>query len=116
MKRLKSHFNKNGLDYTLINRNEKVALFQLGPTEYPDGYEVCRIYHMKEHEAFGVVFEESEKISSNDQFITDGSGSFKSLDGALRLFDKLTAQLVRPTNVLSESSSDSELIPECQAV
>ena len=116
MKILKTHFAKNGLNYTLIKRNDKVALFRLGPAEYPDGYEVCRIYVMRRHKAFGIDFEESEKISSNDQFMTDGSGSFRTLDGALRHFDKLTAPFVRPINVLSESPSDSELIPECQAV
>jgi len=44
MKRLKVHFSKNGLDYTLIKRNEKIALFCLEPELYPDRYEVCRIY------------------------------------------------------------------------
>jgi hypothetical protein len=37
MKILKTKFRKNGLDYTLMKRNDKIALFQLGPTEYPDG-------------------------------------------------------------------------------
>ena len=116
MKTLKEHFRKNGLNYTLLKRTDKIALFQLGHLPDPDGYEVCRIYTMRPHKAFGVDFEESEKISSNDQFMTDGSGSFRTLDGALRHFDKLTAHFVRPVNVLSESPSDSELIPEYQAV
>ena len=30
MKILKTQFSKNGLDYTLLKRNDKVALFQLG--------------------------------------------------------------------------------------
>jgi hypothetical protein len=37
---------------------------------------------MRPHKAFGIDFEESEKITSNDQFLTDGSGAFRSLDNA----------------------------------
>jgi hypothetical protein len=47
MKTLKTQFRKNGLDYTLLKRTDKIALFQLGPSLYPDGYEVCRIYLMR---------------------------------------------------------------------
>jgi hypothetical protein len=73
MKTLKKEFRKNGLDYTLIKRTDKIVLFQLGPSSDPDGYEVCRIYIMRPHRAFGVYFEESEVLSSNDQFLSDGS-------------------------------------------
>lgn len=82
MRILKIHFSKNGLEYTLMKRSDKIALFQLGPTEYPDGYEVCRIYIMRPHKAFGVDFEESGVISTNDQFFKDGSGAFRCLDNA----------------------------------
>jgi len=92
MKKLKTHFRKNGIDYTLIKRTDKIALFQLGLTSDPDGYEVSRIYRMRKHKAFGVEFEESEKISSNDQFFRDGSGSFRRLSNALRHFDKLSVK------------------------
>jgi len=114
MKKLKNHFRKNGLDYTLIKRTDKIALFQLGLSSYPDGYEVCRIYKMRKHKAFGVEFEESEKISSNDQFFRDGSGSFRKLSNALRHFDKLSALLVRNENVEPERHANSEVIGECQ--
>lgn len=77
MKRLKTHFSKNGLEYTLIKRTDKISLFRLGPLQHPDAYEVCRIYKMRPHKAFGVFFEESEILSSNKQFLTDGSGSFR---------------------------------------
>jgi hypothetical protein len=116
MKILKTHFRKNDLDYTLMKRNDKVALFQLGPTEYPDGYEVSRIYIMRPHKAFGIDFEESEKITSNDQFLFDGSGAFRDLNNALRHFEKLSNKLVRKEYVEPESPSDTELIPECQAL
>jgi hypothetical protein len=39
MKILKTQFRKNGLDYTLFKRNNKIALFQLGLSSDPDGYE-----------------------------------------------------------------------------
>jgi hypothetical protein len=116
MKILKTQFRKNGLDYTLLKRTDKIALFQLGPSSYPDGYEVCRIYKMRPHKAFGVDFEESEIISSNDQFLTDGSGSFRNLDNALKHFDKLSEKLVRQEYVVTEKAFDPELIQECQPV
>jgi hypothetical protein len=99
-----------------MKRNDKVSLFQLGLKEYPDGYEVSRIYIMRPHKAFGIDFEESEKITSNDQFLFDGSGAFKNLDNALKHFDKLTNKLVRKEYVEPESPSDTELIAECQPV
>ena len=116
MKILKTEFRKNGLDYTLLKRTDKIALFQLGHLPDPDGYEVCRIYIMRPHKAFGVDFEESEIITSNDQFLTDGSGSFRNLDNALRHFDKFSNRFVRQDYVDDLSSSDTELILECQAV
>jgi hypothetical protein len=75
MKILKTEFRKNGLDYTLLKRTDKIALFQLCYLPEPDGYEVCRIYIMRAHKAYGVDFEESEIISSNDQFYAAGSGA-----------------------------------------
>lgn len=115
MKILKTQFRKNGLDYTLLKRTDKIALFQLGPSIDPDGYEVCRIYIMRPHKAFGVDFEESEIISSNDQFITDGSGSFRCLENALKHYDKLSLKYVRQPYVVPETDSETELIVECQA-
>lgn len=116
MKILKTAFRKNGLEYTLLKRTDKIALFQLGYSPDPDGYELCRIYIMRAHKAFGVYFEESEVISTNYQFLTDGSGAVRSLDNALKYYDKLSAKLVRKEYVVPESSSDTELIAEHQPV
>jgi hypothetical protein len=116
LKILKTEFRKNGLDYTLLKRTDKIALFQLGHLPEPDGYEVSRIYIMRPHKAFGIDFEESEIISSNDQFLSDGSGSFRNLENALRHFDKLSNKLVRKDNVESKCPSDTESIVECQVV
>jgi hypothetical protein len=116
MKILKEHFKKNGLEYTLLDRNDKVAMFVLGLPEFPDGYEVCRIYKMKPHKAFGVEFEESEKISSNDQFMADGSGSFRDFENALKHFDKMSLKFVRDQNIVPKNASDPEVIEEYQLV
>jgi hypothetical protein len=114
MKLLKTEFLKNGLDYTLIKRTDKIALFQLGLLPDTDGYEVCRIYIMRSHKAFGVDFEEAEVISTNDQFFRDGSGAFRSLDNALKHYDKLLKKFVRPLTVVPESPSDTSVIGEFQ--
>ena len=116
MKILKTEFRKNGLDYTLLKRTDKIALFQLGPETFTYGYEVSRIYIMRPHKAFGIVFEEAEVISTNNQFLTDGSGSFRSLDKARKHYDKLLAKLVRQEYVVPERSSDTELIAEYHTV
>jgi hypothetical protein len=116
MKTLKTQFRKNELDYTLLKRTDKIALFLLGSSSLPDGYEVCRIYFMSPHKAFGVEFEASEVISSNDQFLFDGSGSFSSLENVLRHYDRLLAKFVCKEDVEPEKVSDTELIVGCQAV
>jgi len=117
MKILKTEFRKNGLDYTLLKRTDKIALFQLGHLPDPDGYEVCRIYIMRPHKAFGLVdFAESEIVSSNSQFLTDGSGFFRHLNNALKHFDKLSNKFVRNLTIKAKSPSDTELIPEYQPV
>ena len=116
MRTLKTQFRKNGLDYTLLKRTNKIALFQLGPSSLPDGYEVCRIYIMRKHKAFGVDFEESEIITSNDQFYADGSGAFRSLVDALKHYDKLLNKFVRQDYVVPEIDSETLVTAECQAV
>jgi hypothetical protein len=50
---------------------------------------------MRPHKAFGVDFEESGIISSNDQFLTDGSGAFRALVNALKQFDKPSLKFLR---------------------
>jgi len=71
---------------------------------------------MRPHKAFGVDFEESEVISTNDQFLSDGSGAFRNLDNALKHFDKLSANHVHQEYVEPEGSFDTELIAEYQVV
>ena len=67
MKKLKESFKLNGLQYTLIKRNENVALYGIGGT-YTDkviSYEVDIIYIRKDK------YGEREHIAKNDDFGRD---------------------------------------------
>jgi hypothetical protein len=93
MKTLKTHFRKNDLYYTLINRNDKVALYETRQEEDSDlcHYEVARIYIRPAHTAVGVDFEEAEVLTSNDDFSNDGRSAFIKRDNAMEHFLKLSA-------------------------
>ena len=54
MKILKTHFRKNDLYYTLICRNDKVAMYETRQEKDSDlcHYEVTRIYIRPAHTAF----------------------------------------------------------------
>jgi hypothetical protein len=95
MKILKTHFRKNDLYYSLIHRNDKLALYETRQEEDSDlcHYEVARIYIRPAHSAVGVDFEEAEVLTSNDDFGNDGSGSFITRDSAMKHFLKLSATL-----------------------
>jgi len=95
MKILKTHFRKNDLFYTLICRNDKVAMYETRQDEDSDRchYEVTRIYIRPAHTAFDVTFEKAEVLTSNDQFFYDGSGSFLKKDDAMKHFLQLTNEL-----------------------
>ncbi len=97
MKILKTHFRKNDLYYTLIFRNDKVALYETRQEEDSDlcHFEVARIYIKPAHTAVGVDFEEAEVLTSNDGFGYDGSGAFIKRDNAIKHFLKLSAKLHR---------------------
>ena len=69
MKKLKTQFSKNGLDYTLLKRNDKVALYGIGG-EFTDEiiyWEVDIIYIRKDQ------YVEREHIATNDTFGRDRS-------------------------------------------
>jgi hypothetical protein len=110
MKTLKTHFRKNDLYYTLICRNDKVALFETRQEEdqVRCHYEVARIYIRPAHTAVGVDFEEAEVITNNDDFGYDGSGAFIKRDSAmkhyLKLSDKLHRMPKQSTPFISEPS------------
>jgi hypothetical protein len=58
MKILKTHFRKNDLLYTLICRNDKVAMYKTRQEEdmICCHYEIARIYIRPAHTAFGIEF------------------------------------------------------------
>ena len=97
MKILKTQFRKNDLYYTLICRNDKVAIYETRQEEdsVRCHYEVVRIYIKPAHTAFGVDFEEAEVLTSNEKFFHDGSGAFIKKDNAMKHFLKLSKELHR---------------------
>ena len=98
MKTLRQSFVKNELPYTLIIRNDKVAMYGIGGT-YTDKilhYEVCRIC-FNHGGAFGdAIIEPSETIPSNEKFGTEGSLAIIDYNEALEYFDELTVELNTP--------------------
>jgi hypothetical protein len=90
METLKTHFSMNGLPYTLLKRNEVVALYGIGGT-YTDKilhFEVDVIYARQDK--YGI----REHIAKNDDFGRDRSRCFVREVEALEYFDKLTHDLL----------------------
>ena len=89
MNKLKDKFRINGLPYTLLKRNEVVALYGIGGT-YTDRilhYEVSKIYIFNDKYGF------RESIPSNERFGRDASRSFNDIESANKYFDELTTRL-----------------------
>jgi hypothetical protein len=86
MNLLKERFTMNGLPYTLLKRNEYVALYGIGGT-YTDKilhYEVSKIYIRKDK--YGI----REALPTNEKFGNDRSKCFTDKESAYRYFDELT--------------------------
>jgi hypothetical protein len=80
METLKSSLRKNGIDYRLLNRTGRVALFELRLEDEVCGYEVARIIVAKEGEIMGRQYPEREVMPSDDEFGRDGSKCFFARD------------------------------------
>ncbi len=95
MNKLKEKFRLNGLPYTLLKRNEKVALCGIGSTCTDEilHYEVDVIYIRKDR------FGEREHIAKNDDFGRDRSRCYKRKDLADKYFDQLTTKLMNGRNL-----------------
>ena len=112
MKELKTSFRLNGLHYTLLKRNEVVALYGIGGT-YTDKtlhWEVCKIYIHKDQ------FGERGRIPTNEQFGRDLSRCFNDVEFALRYFNELTTRLKLSQGgpkVMSEVEENILVVPEC---
>ena len=117
MKQLKESFRLNGLQYTLIKRNEYVALYGISG-EYTDKvlhYEVDIIYIRKDQ------YDEREHIAKNDDFGRDRSRCFNNEAKALKYYNELTAKLRSERNlyqgvpkVVSGVRQNDKVIPEYQ--
>jgi len=89
MKKIKERFSKNGLPYTLIERNDFVALYGVGGT-FTDKilhYEVYQI-HIRDDQ-----FGRREALPSNEQFGKDESRTFLTYEEALGYYEELTSRI-----------------------
>lgn len=107
IQKLPNSFSKNGLPYQLIERNDKVALYSVGGTYYPDDkhYEVIRIIHVPEKVVFGKNYPKREALPSNEQFGREGSRCITDRDQAEAYFMELTEKL----NNKSRNSQDNSI-------
>ena len=99
MNTLKTEFRMNGLLYTLLKRNEVVALYGIGGT-YTDEilhWEVSKIYIRKDK--FGI----RESLPTNEKFGRDLSKCFMDKEKAYRYFDTLT-------NILNQSKGVAKVV------
>ena len=87
MKRLDAKFRHKGMPYTLLKRNDVVALYGIGETNTKEisHYEVDVIYIRKDK--YGI----RESIAKNDDFGRDRSRCYNSKVQAEDYFDELTA-------------------------
>jgi hypothetical protein len=95
MKTLKTQFRMNGLPYTLIKRNEVVALYGIGG-EFTDKilhWEVDIIYIRNDK------YGEREHIANNENFGIDRSRCYLRRDLAYNYFNKLTNDLYKERNL-----------------
>jgi hypothetical protein len=89
IKTLEVPHSKNGLPYTLLKRNEVVALCGIGGT-FTDKilvWEVDKIYHRKDKHGY------REALPTNELWGRDRSTSFMNEREALQYFDELTTIL-----------------------
>jgi hypothetical protein len=95
MNTLKTQFRMNGLPYTLIKRNDKVALYGIGG-EFTDKilhWKVDIIYIRKDK------YGEREHIANNENFGIDRSRCYIRKDIAYNYFNKLTNDLHKERNL-----------------
>lgn len=105
MRQLPEQFRKNGLDYRLVVRNDKVALYELTWEGECCGWEVARIFTQAERILNGRTLQASEVLPSNEKFGTEGiltkSQAFHSANRkkAEEYFTTLSDRLKNPNGV-----------------
>ncbi len=89
MKKLENSFRHNGLLYTLIKRNEKVAMFGIGGNFSDEirHWEISKI--QIRNDKYGI----REHIPQDELFGKDGSQCFASEKKALDYYDELSLKL-----------------------
>jgi hypothetical protein len=111
MEKLKKQYRMKELLYTLIKRNDKVALYGIG-SHYTDKilhYEVDIIYIRIDR------FGEREHIADNALFGRDRSRCFPNEKSALAYYNKLYVKLLqRVPKVVTGVGENPEVIPEYQ--
>jgi hypothetical protein len=105
MKLLKERFRYNDLQYTLLKRNDLVALFGIGGTysDEPRHFEVSKIYIR--NDKYGI----RESLPSNEQFGRDLSRCLNHYESALKYFDKLTERYQGVPKVVSGIPEDLKM-------
>ena len=95
IQQLKTEFRKNGLSYTLVHRNNVVALYGVGGvfTDKILHYEVCKIKKVPAGEMFGKTYPAHETIPGNEEFGREGSSAIIKRSEAELYFEALTKQL-----------------------
>ena len=103
METLKTSFRKNGINYRMIDRTDKVALFELSLETDPRkheiaGYEVARIKIRKANIFHGVSYPDREEIPSDEAFGSEGSKTLfpADLNYAKKYLTELTDKLNSP--------------------
>ena len=117
MKQLEESLRLNGLLYTMIKRNEYVALYGIGGeyTDKPISYEVDIIYIRNDK------YGEREHIATNGVFGRDRSRCFNNEEKALEYYDGLSARLMEERNLsqgvpkpIAGVGQNDKVIPEYQ--
>jgi len=95
VQKLKTAFRKNGLSYTLVQRNNTVAMFGVSGTFTNQilHFEVCKIKLVPAGEMFGKSFPAHETIPGNEMFGKEGSAAIVQRNEADKYFEELTNRI-----------------------
>ena len=117
MKKLDESFKLNGLQYTLIKRNEYVALYGIAGT-YTDkiiNYEIARIKIRNDD------YEIREHVAANCDFGLEGSRCYNDDQKALEYYEELSTTLRKERNLsqgvakaIAGVGQNEKVIPEYQ--
>ena len=95
MQKLQDVFRKKGFTYTMIDREEKKAIYSQHD-EYGKliGHEIFFVQITKESEAFGTVFPERERYPTDNDFGVTAWSVGRDLGKAMQKYNALEARSV----------------------